>query len=168
MADKGWSNKSFLTTWGDRRKAWRQLHDKKAGLWSLFTWRQGGHTGVPKQLSGGHVGVPSKSYGIWTNFLSPVRRGETLLDVTCCVRLHTLLRVVGICWEKFESGQTLQQTTPNISLFPWSPKRSAQQCWVVCTTLSTLLGPLTRITHGLQSRMCCILPTMHCKFQHDW
>ena len=137
-------------------------------LWSLFTWRQGGHIGVPKQFSGGHVSVPSKSYGIWTNFLSLVQTGETLLDVRSYVRLHTLLRVVGICWAKFESGQTLEQTTPNISLFPWSPKRGAQQFWVVCTTLSTLLAPLTHITHGLQSLMCCILPTMHCKSQHYW
>ena len=32
----------------------------------------------------------------------------TLLDVTCCVRLHTLLHVVGCCWEllcKVEIGQ---------------------------------------------------------------
>ena len=37
----------------------------------------------------------------------------TLLDVTCCVRLHTLLHVVGCC-AKFETGQTFQPTTPNI------------------------------------------------------
>ena len=30
----------------------------------------------------------------------------TLLYVTCCVRLHTLLHVVGSCCAKFESGQT--------------------------------------------------------------
>ena len=28
----------------------------------------------------------------------------TLLNVTCCVRLHTLLHVVESCWEKFETG----------------------------------------------------------------
>ena len=28
-------------------------------------------------------------------------------DVTCCVRLHTLLHVVGSCCAKFETGQTL-------------------------------------------------------------
>ena len=64
----------------------------------------------------------------------------TLLDVTCCVRLHTLLHVVGCCCAKFETGQTFQPTTPNISFVPWSPKRSAtmlhlffvqlfQHCW---------------------------------------
>ena len=52
----------------------------------------------------------------------------TLLDVTCCVRLHTLLhvmilRVVGSCCATFETGQTFRPgkrtqhfwvTTPNI------------------------------------------------------
>ena len=64
----------------------------------------------------------------------------TLLDVTCCVRLHTLLHVVGCCCTKFETRQTFQPpTTPNISFVPWSPKHSAtmldpfvqlfQHCW---------------------------------------
>ena len=63
----------------------------------------------------------------------------TLLDVTCCVRLQTLLHVVGCCCAKFETGQTFQPTTPNISFVPWSPKRIAtmlepfaqlfQHCW---------------------------------------
>ena len=30
------------------------LNDK---LWSVFTWRHGGHVGVPQQWSGGHVSV---------------------------------------------------------------------------------------------------------------
>ena len=65
---------------------------------------------------------------------------STLLDVTCCVRLHTLLHwSVACCCAKFEAGQTFQPTTPNISFVPWSPKRSAtmldpfaqlfQHCW---------------------------------------
>ena len=63
----------------------------------------------------------------------------TLVDATCCVRLHTLLHVVACCCAKFETGQTFQPTTPNISFVPWSPKRSAtmldpfaqlfQHCW---------------------------------------
>ena len=35
----------------------------------------------------------------------------TLLDVTSCVRLHTLLHVVGCCCAKFETGQTFQPIT---------------------------------------------------------
>ena len=71
----------------------------------------------------------------------------TLLDVSCCVRLHTLLHVVGCC-AKFETGQTFQPTTPNISFVPWSPKRSAtmldpfaqlfQHRWSHALTLQTV------------------------------
>ena len=48
----------------------------------------------------------------------------TLLDVTCCVRLHTLLHVVACCWE-FETSQTFEPTTPDICFVPLSSKRSA-------------------------------------------
>ena len=48
---------------------------------------------------------------------------------------------------------------------PWSPKRNAT---MIFTALPTLLGPRTRITHGLQSLIGCILPTMHCRSQHCW
>ena len=33
-------------------------------------------------------------------------RNITMLDVTCCVRLHTLLHAVACCCAKFETGQT--------------------------------------------------------------
>ena len=100
---------------------------------------------------------------------SAVQTGATLLDVTCCVRLHTLLRVVGCCCAKFETGQTFQPTTPNFSFVPWSPKRSATiNVGSVCTALPTLLEPRTLITHSLQRLMGCILPTMHCGSQHCW
>ena len=52
----------------------------------------------------------------------------------CC-----MLDVVACCCAKFETGQTFQPTTPNISFVPWSPKPSAtmldpfaqlfQHCW---------------------------------------
>ena len=40
---------------------------------------------------------------------------RTLLHVTCCVRLHTLLYVVGSCCAKSETSKTFEATTPNIS-----------------------------------------------------
>ena len=53
-------------------------------------------------------------------------------SVACC-------DVAACCCAKFETGQTFQPTTPNISFVPWSPKRSAtmldpfahlfQHCW---------------------------------------
>ena len=42
----------------------------------------------------------------------------TLLDVTCCVRLHTLLHVVGSFCAKFETIQTFEPTTTNVSFVP--------------------------------------------------
>ena len=50
---------------------------------------------------------------------------QTLLAVTYCVRLHTLLHVVECFCAKFETGKTFQPTTPDISFVAWSPKRSA-------------------------------------------
>ena len=56
-------------------------------------------------------------------------------SVPCCM----LLDVVACWFSKFETGQTFQPTTLNISFVPWSPKRSAimlnpfaqlfQHCW---------------------------------------
>ena len=42
----------------------------------------------------------------------------TLLDVTCFVRLHNLLRVVRSFGAKFETSQTFEQKTPNVSFVP--------------------------------------------------
>ena len=65
----------------------------------------------------------------------------TVLDVICCIYLHSLLHVV-------ESGQIFEPATPNISFAPWSPKWSAMML-DLCTALPTLLGRHTCITHGL-------------------
>ena len=101
--------------------------------------------------------------------LSPAENDGTLLDATWSVRLYTLLYVVKRYCAKFETGQTFDPTTPNISFVPWFPKRSAtmldpfaqlfQHCW---------WGPSTLITLSLQSLMGCIFPTMHCGSQHCW
>ena len=70
-----------------------------------------------------------------------------LLDVTSCVRLHTLLHVVECCCVLLRK----------ISFVPWSPKES-NNVGSVCTALPTLLEPRTLITHGLQRLMGCIIP----------
>ena len=49
----------------------------------------------------------------------------TFLDVTCRVRLHTLLHVVA--QSKFKTIQTFLSTTPNIRLF-CDPRNVGQQC----------------------------------------
>ena len=50
-----------------------------------------------------------------------------------------LLDVAACCCAKFETGQTFQPTTPNISFVPWSPKRT-QQCWIRLHSSSYIVG----------------------------
>ena len=70
----------------------------------------------------------------------------TLLDVTCCICLHTLLHVVACCCAfKFETGQIFQPTTPNISFVPWSPKLSA-----------TMLDPFAQLFQHCWGRACLL------------
>ena len=59
-----------------------------------------------------------------------MKTDATLLDVTCCVRLHTLLHVVACCFAKFETGQTFQPTTSN----------NAQQCLIRLHSSSNIVG----------------------------
>ena len=46
-------------------------------------------------------------------------------NIVGCYMLRPFAHPVACCCAKFETGQTLQPTTPNISFVPWSPKRSA-------------------------------------------
>ena len=66
----------------------------------------------------------------------------TLLDVTCCVRLHTLLHVVGCCCvllRKVWNRSNFSATTPNIFLF--RDRRSvAQQSWIRLHSSSNIVG----------------------------
>ena len=50
--------------------------------------------------------------------LSPAENDATLLDATWYVCLHILLHVVTRYCAKFETGQTFDPTTPNISFVP--------------------------------------------------
>ena len=100
----------------------------------------------------------------------------TLLDVTCWVRLQTLLQVIGCCCAKLETGQTFQPTTPNISFVPWSPKRSAtmldplaqlfQHCWGHARSLrmdykdlGVVFFPRCTVGHKLVGSCCIRLHT---------
>ena len=70
------------------------------------------------------------------------------LDVTCCVRLHTLLHVVacdvGSCWAKFETGQTFEPTKNFFSSVIAETWRNNVRS--VCTALPTLLRARMCIT----------------------
>ena len=74
-----------------------------------------------------------------------------------------LLRVVRSCFAKFETDQTFEPTTPNISFVPWSPKRSAIMLDLFAQLFQHCWGP-----HSLQSLMGCILPTVHYRSQYCW
>ena len=77
---------------------------------------------VPRVLSPSH---PSLTHFLWTSttdktlgirlliWESPVQTDATLLDVTCRVRLHTLLHVVGSRCAKFETGQAFSHVKTN-------------------------------------------------------
>ena len=86
----------------------------------------------------------------------------TLLDVTCCVRLHTLLHVVA---QSLKPVKLFSQQLPTFLLFR---DRQRNNVGSVCTALPTLLGLHMLITHGLQRVLGCILPTMHCGSQRCW
>ena len=82
--------------------------------------------------------------------LSPVKTDVTLLvnNSQHCWMLHVasvctlccmLLDVVACCCATFETGQTFQPATPNISFVPWSLKRSAK-CWIRLHSSSNIFG----------------------------
>ena len=95
----------------------------------------------------------------------------TLLDVTCHVRLHTLLHVVGCCCVLLRKVWNRSNRSANNSQHFFCSviaEASRNNVGSVCTAPPTLLGPRTFITHGLQRLMGCILSTMHCRSQHCW
>ena len=65
----------------------------------------------------------------------------------CCV----LLRVVT---QSLKPVKLLSQRLPTFLLLR-DLRSVAQQCWIRCTDLRTLLGPHTHITPGLESLMGC-------------
>ena len=93
----------------------------------------------------------------------------TLLDVnvaSVCTPCCILLDVVACCCAKLKPVKLFSQRLPTFLLF--SDRRSvAQQCWTRLHSSPNIVGA-TLITHGLERLMGCILPTMHCRFQHCW
>ena len=105
-----------------------------------------------------------------------VQTDATLLHVaSVCTSCCMLLLVVA---QSLKPVKLFSQQLPAFLLF--RDRRSvAQQCWIrlhsssntyfiYLTSLPTLLGPHTLITHGLQRLTGCILPTMHCRSQQCW
>ena len=116
--------------------------------------------------------------------LSPVQTDATLLAnnpqhgwmlhvASVCTPCCTLLDIVACCCAKFETGQTFQPTTPNISFVPWSPKHSAtmldpfaqlfQHCWGHARSLRMVYKDLSvvsfpRCTAGPNIFGSCCIP----------
>ena len=78
-----------------------------------------------------------------------------LLNVTCCLPLHTLLHVVGVVAQSLKLVKLLSQQ-PNICFVPCLPEAQRKNVGSVCTALPTLLGPRTLISRGLRpgSKVC--------------
>ena len=56
-------------------------------------------------------------------YLSPMQTDATMLDFTCCVRLH--IHPVACCCTKFETGQTFIDVQTDAT----TPNMLDQQCW---------------------------------------
>ena len=135
----------------------------------------------------------------WLKALSPVQTDATLLTnnsqhcwmlhvASACTPCCMLLDVVACCCTKFETGQTFQTTTPNISFVPWSPKRRAtmldpfaqlfQHCWGYARSLRMVYKDLwvvsfPRCTTGPKIVETCCISLHHCQHarnnsQHCW
>ena len=85
-----------------------------------------------------------------------------------CYMLRPFAHPVACCCAKFETGQTFQPTTPNISFVPWSPKRHTTMLDPFAQLFQHCWGHTLLITHSLQWLMGCVLPKMHCRSQHCW
>ena len=88
--------------------------------------------------------------------------------------LRPFAHPVACCWmllcvvaKSLKPVKLFSQLLPTFLLFR-DHRSVAQQCWIVCIALPTLLGPSTLSTHGLQRLMGCLLPTMHFRSQHCW
>ena len=80
---------------------------------------------------------------MYTKFKAPCKRTQLCWPATPnivgCYMLRPFAHPVACCCAKFETGQTFQPTTPNISLF--LDRRSvAQQCWIRSHSSSNIVG----------------------------
>ena len=97
-----------------------------------------------------------------------MQKDPTLIDVSCCVHLHSfciLLRIARSCCAKFETGQTFEQAISNISFVLWSPKCGAT---MLDSVAQLFQHPRTQITHGLSFPLCTAAPNIvgnahHCQ-----
>ena len=81
----------------------------------------------------------------------------------CCM----LLSVSGSCCAKFETGQTFEPITPNISFVPYL-QSVTQQYWIRLHSSSNIAGATHAPKMAVEFLWGCILPIMHCRCKHCW
>ena len=88
----------------------------------------------------------------------------TLLDVTCCVRLHTLLHVVGCCCAKFETGRTFRPVQTDRTLLAFN----SQHCWELlrpfARSLTLFFMALTMPLNNFRLKFSYIFFSSHVKY----
>ena len=84
-------------------------------------------------------------------FLFPCKQMQRKSFFIVRQKLHLFAHHVACCLVKFETGQTFEPTTPNISFAPWS-----RQCWIHLHSSSNISIPWCTAGPNIV-RSCCIL-----------
>ena len=82
----------------------------------LFKVKIGVYGGAGKSVVHFLSTISQVTAGLTTNVILKLRATDaTLLDVTCCVRLHTLLHVVECCWELLRKVRNRSNFSPRVN-----------------------------------------------------
>ena len=102
--------------------------------------------------------------------LKPHANGAALLvnNSQHCWMLHVASVCTPCCFIVACCCELLRKVWNQHFFFSVINERCATMLDLFAQLFTTLLGPRTPITYGLQSLMDCILLTMHCRSQHCW
>ena len=95
-----------------------------------------------------------------TPFVHPVVHS---ICTPCCI----LLSVIGSGCAKFETGQTFEPTTPNIS-FVLYLQSVTRKYWIRLHSSSNIVGATHAPKMAVEVLWGCIPSIMHCRSQHFW
>ena len=121
----------------------RSFQAKRTAIWKVVTSRSNFPILLANVIFKRRIQCLKKTKSIFTKCskvpCKPTQNCWILHVASVCTPCCMLLRVVGTCCAKFETGETFAPTTPNISFVLCSPKRSAtmlgrfaqlfQHCW---------------------------------------
>ena len=103
--------------------------------------------------------------------LKPRENGRNIVG---CYMLRPFAHPVPCCWMLLrvvaKSLKPVKLFSRQLSTFLLFRDRQnvAQQCWIRLHGSSNIVGATHAHYHGLQRRMGCILPMMHCMSRHCW